>query len=181
MKNPEIEIRYEETYDRWAKEISNILEKRHIVYDTKTINRIQQSILKKTNDYLFSVGYKPKDNLSYRKNLVDRLKREGLKLSIISNRILWLYLEYFLDLDDYTDCFDISIVVDNIEVATKNTIFISVKQDKINLAKEALIETDKHAINKENLELVKKLNEEEKDLKIDLILKVLENFIQEED
>lgn len=130
---------------------------------------------------MFSVGYKPKDNLSYRKNLVDRLKREGLKLSIISNRILWLYLEYFLDLDDYTDCFDISIVVDNIEVATKNTIFISVKQDKINLAKEALIETDKHAINKENLELVKKLNEEEKDPKIDLILKVLENFIQEED
>lgn len=181
MKSIEIEIKYDESYDVWAKKIAHVLDKREIFYDSKTINRIQSSIVKQCESYLLSVGYKPQNHLSYRKNLMSRLSREGLTLSIKSNRILWLYLEHFLDLDDYTKCFDIEIVIDNIEKATKDTIFISVRQDKINLAKEALIETDKHKINKQNLDLVKKLNEQEKDPKIDLILKVLENFIEEED
>lgn len=181
MHLEEIEIKYEEAYDRWADRIANALDKRNIVYDSKMINRIQKSVIDKTDAYLISVGYKPKDNLGYREGLVYRLKKEGLKLTIRSNRILWKYLEYFLDLDDYTNCFDIQIEIGDINIATKDTIFISVKSDKINLAKEALIETNKHKLNKENINLVKQLNEQEKDPKIDLIIKVLENFIREED
>lgn len=181
MTNPEIEIKYEETYDKWADTIRKGLEARNIVYDSKMINRIQNSIKIKVNTYLINVGYKPKENLGYREGLIYRLKKEGLKLTIKSNKTLWKYLEYFLDLDDYTNCFDVQIEIGDLEVATKDTIFISVKSDKINLAKEALIETNKHKLNKENLDLVRKLNEQEKDPKIDLILKVLENFIEEED
>lgn len=177
----EIEINFEETYDIWADKIIQGLEARDILYNELIINRIQQSIRIKVNSYLISIGYKPKENLSYRKNLIKRLKKEGLKLTIKSNKILWKYLEYFLDIDDYTKCFDVSIEIDDLILASKDTIFVSVKSDKINLAKEALIETNKHKLNKENLDLVRKLNEQEKDPKIDLILKVLENFIEEED
>ena len=154
----EIEINYEETYDVWAKNISNILEERNIIYDEKTINRIQHSILVKTNNFLTSVGYKPKENLSYRRGLVQRLAKEGLKLNIKSNRVLWKYLEYFLDLDDYTKCFDVSIDIDNYEIATKDMIFVSVKQDQINYEVPALVESEHKKVNKETLDVLKKLN-----------------------
>lgn len=181
MKLKEIEFIYDEPYEKWAKKITHALDSRRIIYDSMMINRIQSSVIKKCESYLLSVGYKPQNHLSYRKNLVSRLSREGLKLSIKSNRILWKYLEYFIDLDDYTKCFDVEIIVDDLEKATKDTIFISVQTDQINLAKEALIETNKHKINKENLDLVRKLNEIQKDEKIDLILKVLDNLVEEED
>lgn len=181
MSLKEIEINFEEPYNKWADKIIDSLESHKIIYDTMMINRIQKSIIEKVNLYLIQVGYKPKDHLSYRINLVDRLKREGLKLSIRSNEILWKYLEYFLDLDDYTNCFDVEIIIGDYDKATKDMIFVSIRPNKINFAKEALIETNKHKINKENLDLVRKLNEQEKDEKIELILKVLDRLVEEED
>ena len=177
----QIELKYDESYNKWAEKIERGLDRNNVAHTSTMINRIQSSAIKKCESYLLSIGYKPRNHLSYRKNLASRLASEGLKLSIKSNRILWLYLDYFLDIDDYTNCFDVEVIIDNIEVATKNTIFISVKQDKINLAKEALIETNKHKINKQNLDLVRKLNEVQKDKKIDIILKVLDNLVEEED
>ena len=177
----EIEINYEETYDVWAKNISNILEERNIIYDEKTINRIQHSILVKTNNFLTSVGYKPKENLSYRRGLVQRLAKEGLKLNIKSNRVLWKYLEYFLDLDDYTKCFDVSIDIDNYEIATKDMIFVSVKQDQINYEVPALVESEHKKVNKETLDVLKKLNERVNDKKLNLIIDILDNLVEEED
>lgn len=181
MNHSEIEIKFDEPYNKWADKIIEGLENHNIIYDTMMINRIQKSIVNKANSYLINIGYKPKDHLSYRVNLVSRIKREGLKFSIKSNKLLWKYLEYFLDLEDYKDCFDIEIIVDNYDKAIKDTIFISVKQDHINLAKDALIKSNNYKINKENLDILKKLNTLQKDKKIDLILKILENLIEEED
>lgn len=177
----EIEINYEETYDVWAKNISNILEERNIIYDEKMINRIQHSILIKTNNFLISVGYKPKENLSYRKGLIERLTKNGLKLTIQSNRILWKYLEYFLDLEDYTKCFDVSIDINDYEIATKDMIFVSVKQDQINYEVPALVESNHKKINKETLDVLKKLSERVNDEKLNLIIDILDNLVEEED
>ena len=121
----EININFEENYNIWANKIIQCLEARDILYTEFMIDRIQRSIRLKVHQYLTEVGYKPKDHKGYRTGLVNRLKKEGLKLTIKSNEILWKYLEYFLDVDDYTKCFDVQIEVDDLVLASKDSIFIT--------------------------------------------------------
>lgn len=125
----EIDIDFSAYYDKWVNSIEQGLKSRDIVFDNTLPLTICNSLRRTICKFLSDRGYRPIDNYVYRKNLTKRLKAQGLKLEIRSNRILWKYLEYFTDLDDYSLCFDIRICICDLDKA---------KQSNINITKTPL-------------------------------------------
>lgn len=135
----EIEIEYDTPYDQWQSVIIDCLNARDIVYNMELPEMICRSLKQSIFNKLKEWKYKPKETLQYRQGLVRKLKREGLKLSITSNNILWKYLEYFTDVENYSACFNISMIVIDYEKASNNLIFVGVSD---NCNNNFLINTD---------------------------------------
>ena len=48
-----------------------------------------------------------------------------MKISIVSNNLLWLYLSTFSDLTDYTKCFNVSLLPIDEAIKTDRTVYKS--------------------------------------------------------
>lgn len=127
----EIEIEFDTYYDEWQLNISNVLNEHDIIYKAELPMIICRSLKNTIYNKLRDWGYKPRDTLEYREQLVKKLKRKGLRLQIKSNKILWKYLEYFTDIEDYSLCFDISMIIEDFEKASDSIIFLNIiNEDK---------------------------------------------------
>lgn len=125
----EVVIEYGMPIEYWKKAFIDGLEEHGVIYDDKMITNICASLSATINVYLSSMGYRPKSTLQYRKGLSARLWEAGLKLEISTNRVMWKYLEYFTDVEDYSPCFNIEIKICDYEKATKDMIFVGVNTD----------------------------------------------------
>lgn len=127
----QIKIPFDTYYDTWQSIIIDTLNENDIIYNKELPSIICRSLKHTINKKLREWYYKPRDTLYYRQSLIKKLKKQGLNLQIQSNRILWKYLEYFTDVEDYSLCFDIEIVIEDFEKATENIIFVNVlNEDK---------------------------------------------------
>ena len=120
----EIEIDFSAYYDKWVNNIEEGLRSRDIAFDTTLPLTICSSLRRTVCKFLSKRGYRPIDNFTYRSSLAKRLAKEGLKLEIRSNRLLWKYLEYFTDLDDYSLCFDIQVCIADLDKARMHNVDI---------------------------------------------------------
>lgn len=111
-----IVINYDDSYDDWYTSILRIIQDANYVPSSFISNNILYSLQKQTKDYLLQMGYRPADYLSYRKELVKRLAKNGLVFDIVSNDTLWNYLSVFTDAIDYSECFDIGFKVVDLDL-----------------------------------------------------------------
>ena len=125
----DVKIKYDEPTSSWGTQFKEALDENGIIYDEQMILNICRSLDNTVCDFLYANGYKPRPNLSYRVGLIKRLRKNGLTLSITTNYVFWKYLEYFTDITDYSKCFNIKIEIENLELATKDLIFVSVNTD----------------------------------------------------
>lgn len=151
----EIQIKYDTYYDNWLAEIRENLNKRDIVYDDQLPINICNSLKEQVKLYLEKLGYKPTRYFSYRKGLVGRLKSRGLSLQIVSNRLLWIYLEYFTDIKDYSKCFDIDIILDD---ETKIDLVKNKDYDKLSATKYIPIRSHDYALIEEKINWIRSQN-----------------------
>lgn len=107
----EIEIDFDTYYDEWVNQIKEGLREHNVVFDDSFLPVvICRSLIYTVEKFLQDNGYKYDSSIYGKRRFCNKLKKQGKKLKIISNYVLWKYLEYFLDLTDYSKCFDISIV-----------------------------------------------------------------------
>ena len=125
----ETKLKYDATIEEWKDNLRNGLEEHGVIYNDNMLNNMCSSLSRVLINYLTSMGYRPKANYSYRKGLASRLDKEGLEVSIKTNRIMWKYLEYFTDVVEYDICFDVEIKICDLEKAVKDMIFIGVNTD----------------------------------------------------
>lgn len=140
----DIIIQYDTYYDKWISIIRSALEERNINHDDKMIQFIFDSLKNKVEEFLKEKGYEPTKLFLWRKDFVKKLKSYGMKLDIKSNDILWKYLEYFTDVEDYSKCFDVKIIISDWNKASK---YITVEDVK---NKKAYYETDIQGFSYEN-------------------------------
>lgn len=118
----QINLEFDDFYDNWLKIIIQGLRERDIVFNEQLPVNICNSVKSSVKAFIINLGYSPRDTIYYRKNFLNRLKNNGLDLVIQSNELLWKYLEYFIDLDNYDKCFDIRLIIINKAKAAKSTI-----------------------------------------------------------
>lgn len=118
----QINLEFNDFYDNWLKIIIQGLREHDIVFDEQLPINICNSVKSNVRAFIINLGYSPKNTIYYRVNFLNRLRNNGLDLVIQSNELLWKYLEYFTDLDNYDKCFDIRLIVINKEKAAKSTI-----------------------------------------------------------
>ena len=126
----ETKLKYEDTLEEWKNKLKEGLEEHGVVYNDEMLSNMCSSLNRALVNYLTEMGYRPTANYSYRKGLARRLDKEGLEVSIKTNRIMWKYLEYFTDIKEYDICFDIEIKICDLEKAMRDMIFIGVNTDK---------------------------------------------------
>ena len=148
----DLRFKYDDTIDNWKCVFKEGLEQAGIIYDDEMISNMCGSLSSKIIKYLTLMGYRPNNTYSYRVGLARRLGKEGLAMKITTNKIFWKYLEYFTDIEDYSKCFNVEVVVDNIELATKDLIFVGVKTNKSHL------EINQPTYSEEYAEITKKLD-----------------------
>lgn len=112
-------INYEDSYDDWYTSILRVIQEANFVPSSSISNNILYSLQRQTKDYLLKMGYRPADYLSYRKELVKRLAKNGLVFDIVSNDTLWNYLSVFTDAIDYSECFDIGFRIVDLNLVNK--------------------------------------------------------------
>lgn len=122
----EVFIKYDTTFEEWSNEFKKGLEEHGVVYNDTMLSAICNSLNNTITKYLTAIGYRPRGTQSYRKGFINKLKQNGLAFNIKTNYVFWKYLEYFTDLTEYSRGFDLSIDIENIELATKDMIFVSV-------------------------------------------------------
>lgn len=133
MNKVQIQIRYDTYYDNWINTIKIALDCNGINYNDNLLKLIFNSLVYSVQQYLLEMGYKPRNKFVYRQGLVKKLKHDNLYLQIQSNNLLWLYLDYFTDLEDYSKCFDIQIVTYTQEQTLEERILnLKHKMDKCN-------------------------------------------------
>ena len=159
MKLNQIEIQYDTYYDKWLQCIQQGLNEHDIIYQPELPTVICQSVKVNVDKYLKNNGYRPKKYFYYRKDLASRLRKYGLKLQIKSNNVLWKYLEYFTDIEDYSLCFDIGIVVYDVQKAMKDCIFVLVDNNIVGIPKQP-INTDKHINMVEQINFLRQYNKQ---------------------
>ena len=115
----QINIIYESEYTDWFNNIKDTLILNNIWTNKDLINTIYNSVQNQVIDLLKNTkGFRPNSNYSYRQMVAKRLKKQNIRIEIKSNKILWIYLQYFKDLTDYSKCF----VVHFINIDTKKEV-----------------------------------------------------------
>lgn len=126
----QIVLRYDDFYDNWVKIITQCLRYNEVVFNENLPLLLCENVKVDARAFVIKLGYTPKNNVYYRVNLINRLKSQGLDMCIESNDILWKYLEYFTDIDDFSKCFDINLVVINKDKAIKSKVLLNMTDDK---------------------------------------------------
>ena len=120
------ELNFTDTSSDWYYKIKKYLNINKIIYTEEDIINIVTSVENLIISYLKSQYYRPKNLVSYRRNLSKKLKRYGLRVKIKSNKLLYgLILNPNTNI--YTSGFNINLIIDNLEIATKDLIFVKVK------------------------------------------------------
>ena len=125
----DIIINYTDSFTNWENKFKEKLDEAGVLHTDEMIYNICSSLSNTIIAYLSANGYRPNNTYSYRVGLAKRLEKHGLAISIRTNALLWKYLEYFTDITDYSKCFNIKIEIENLELATKDLIFVSVNTD----------------------------------------------------
>lgn len=114
---PQIKLDYLDSYLQWYVDLTKIvtLENKQI-YSSQTFQLIIESLNKQIFKFLLNLNKKPKCTKDYKQNLVNFLRRKNKYISIETNRNFWLYIDTFVDLEDYSKAFDIEIKNINTEV-----------------------------------------------------------------
>lgn len=152
-----LNFKYDDTFDDWKQEFKRGLDVMGIIYNDEMLTNLVSSLDKTITKYLLSLYYKPRSYLSYRKGFLSRVRKHGLDLSIRTNDLLWKYLEYFTDLTDYSKCFDIELYIADVEVATKDIIFVGVKGQDLQVGIPQPIYEKEYVEIRNKLDLVKEL------------------------
>lgn len=184
MSFSEIEINYDTYYDIWLRSIETALKERDIQQWNENLPVIICKSLRKTVEkYLINLNYKPRNQLEYRKKLVKRLDECGLQLIIRSNKILWLYLDYFTDLTDYSKCFDIKICVKDIDKALSKVTYksINIADNVIEGLFELPRSTQNQVIIDRKIEMLKQKATSEQNRNLKLIADILDMLNERED
>lgn len=179
-------LKYDDTLNNWRNTFKEALDNAGIVNDETMLSSMVRSLNLALKTYLTNMGYRPNATYSYRKGLTQRLKTHGLKINIKTNYIFWKYLEYFTDVEDYSNCFDISIDIENIEVATKDMLFFAVNIDQPKGVVQQPIHCIEYTEVRNKLDFVKTLVEKSADERIikdmlDHIIDILDYIIRRTD
>lgn len=150
----DIVFKFADNIDDWKLTIIDSLQKASITYDNIMLNNMCNSLNTAILRYLTKVGYRPNKTQSYRLGLLKRLSKYGLGVKMTTNNIFWKYLEYFTDIEDYSKCFNVEIIIENVEIATKDLIFVGVKTNS-GLEVKQPTHSEDYAKITEKLELVK--------------------------
>lgn len=126
----QIVLRYDDFYDNWVKIITQCLRDNDVIFNENLPLILCENVKVDARAFVIKLGYTPKNNVYYRVNLINRLKSQGLDMCIESNDILWKYLEYFTDIDDFSKCFDINLVVVNKDKAIKSKVLLNMTDNK---------------------------------------------------
>lgn len=171
----DIILKFDDTISGWKDTFIEGLEQAGIVYDDTMLNNMCNSLNNAIIRYLTRMGYKPNKTQSYRLGLIKRLYKYGLGVHMATNRIFWKYLEYFTDVEDYSKCFNIEILIVNVEKATKDLIFVGVKTNKDNLEIKQPTYSEDYAKITEKLDLVKVMADKCLDPKVlkDTIMEII--------
>lgn len=162
----EVYIKYDSSTDDWKECLKVGLEEHGVIYNDTMLSNMCNSLESTTIKFLTDAGYKPRKGLMYRRGFITRISKHGLTLSIKTNYIFWKYLEYFNDLTDYSKCFDISIDIDNLELATKDMIFIGVNTNNTQGIVNHPLHCEEYADITKKLEFVKSLVDKSDDTRI---------------
>lgn len=171
----DIVFKFADNVDDWKLTIIDSLQKASITYDNIMLNNMCNSLNTAILRYLTKVGYRPNKTQSYRLGLLKRLSKYGLGVKMTTNNIFWKYLEYFTDVEDYSKCFNIEILIVNVEKATKDLIFVGVKTNKDNLEIKQPTYSEDYAKITEKLDLVKVMADKCLDPKVlkDTIMEII--------
>lgn len=151
----DIIINYTDSFTNWENKFKEKLDEAGVLHTDEMIYNICSSLSNTIIAYLSANGYRPNNTYSYRVGLAKRLEKHGLAISIRTNALLWKYLEYFTDLTDYSKCFDIKIYIDNIDIATKDLIFVGVSTNKLQGMVPQPIYSEEYAKITQKLDLLK--------------------------
>lgn len=175
-------ISFTDDIKEWKHILIENLKENNIDYNDSIITNILNSINYKINKYLLSIGYKPKNSITYRKDLEKRLYKKGLFVWIRSNKLLGKYLEYFTDIEDYTKCFDVEIKVIDRDKLSKNMYFVQLRDDnRISFGADLLNHSEKYLNLVNNLELLKEINKNKQDKTLNIIIDIFEGLLFKED
>lgn len=165
----QINLKYADFYDNWVKVITQGLRDHDIVFDDQLPITICNSVKSDVRAFIINLGYTPKNTIYYRLGFIDRLNKQGLDLVIQSNNILWKYLEYFTDLDDFSNCFDIRLIVID-KIKASKSVVIKNSNAKIILT-QPIHKDDTADINKDIISLKNQCNINLKDI-LDILYKI---------
>lgn len=107
----QIKLDYDDFYDNWLDIIKNELKLHDVIFTPDIPINICNSVKSCVNIFLKTLGFTVKNTIFYRVSFMTKLHNQGLDLIIQSNNTLWLYLDYFTDLENYSRAFDINLVV----------------------------------------------------------------------
>lgn len=172
MNLEQIEIQYDTYYDDWLDRIDAVLKHKHIKNHDDISARICRSLRNITDYFLQINGFRPKNYLSYRKTLIRRLNDYGLCFKITSNDTLWKYLEYFTDVDDYSKCFDVRIIVKDMYVAADKCKYKLVNNEIVGFI-EPTVKTEEYDTIKNELYILENKAAMTKDSNLKHIVKIL--------
>lgn len=109
MSMVELNFNYDSDDTKWKNKFEQYLIGQGIKYNNELLDSFVNSIYAATYRYLVKCGYRPSNSLTYRRNLVSRLYRDGYIIVITTNDILDLYLKTFIDLDDFSNAINVYI------------------------------------------------------------------------
>ena len=173
-----ITVQYDTFYDVWLNKIIEALDLKGIDYAKSLPQRINKSLQNTVNKFLKDNGYKILSTLEYRKNLVKRLEEKGLYLSIKSNSTLWLFLDYFTDLNDYSKCFDIEFKVIDTQKLMEECHIITNKKEYIPYIKQPIKSKRRKTIDSYIYMLESKIKKTD-DHYLSIVLKIIKLILEE--
>lgn len=127
----ELNFNYDSDDTEWKNKFEQYLLGKNIKYNNELLDNFVNSIYAATYRYLVKCGYHPNNSLTYRRNLVSRLYRDGYIIVISTNEILDLYLKTFIDLDDFSKAISVYIKKYDIMSIKNNNTNIMLKLNKL--------------------------------------------------
>ena len=120
-----IELNFIGTTTDWKNTLKCELNKLGLKYTSEMLDNMCAAINIKLTTFLIRLGYRPNLTHTYRVGLAKRIGKYGLAIKINTNSLFFENIVYFVD-TSYTNGFDVNMVVDNVELATKDMLFFKV-------------------------------------------------------